>query len=450
MKGESPHAPALLKEATHKKIQYLSSKRSLRDVDVYNLIKEFFREFLQLHYEFTFGELENELRKVYVPREVKEELVKLLKDFSSIEYLDEKVPLEKLKDIITRFQSIVDSLITRSGKQKTNFVAKLFGNKKGGESSGMTIGQPLDIPEQETKDEFAVAPTQGKVEQADEIAPLPTAVESSKSPVESEQPQSKSSWVAEGEKKAVDEPTHLNKSSSGALDEGIGKGPAWSNEEKHPVGDTKENILPWDEKTVGQAPENMVSEDNKAQEQEATEESAPVAQEHPDGWSGESAPEKSPAQEVIGLPEQENQVPIVEEHPIQEQQAPIVEEQAPVAQEQPIAEDQEIPVFQEQGTEGLATDTVDLASLAQQLDEIIKDDFSENASYNKDGPEEVVVADSLKEMVMIIDRLIVEGKLEEAKKEYKDLLSRYNVLSDHEKHLYFDAINRIYALLEHK
>ena len=51
----------LLKDMTQKKIRYLLSKHAVKDVEVYTVIKEFFKEYLQAKYEFTFEELIEEL-----------------------------------------------------------------------------------------------------------------------------------------------------------------------------------------------------------------------------------------------------------------------------------------------------------------------------------------------------------------------------------------------------
>ncbi|MFP4524399.1 MAG: hypothetical protein ACLFO2_03765 [Candidatus Woesearchaeota archaeon] len=118
---------------TQKKIAYLQSKRSLKDLEVYRLIKEFFKEYLHAHYEFTFDELVKELDKVYIEKKLRENVYKLLRDFSTIEYKDEEMPQETLQQVLSTFSKLVDALIKSPSEKKQGFLSKLFGNGKGPE-----------------------------------------------------------------------------------------------------------------------------------------------------------------------------------------------------------------------------------------------------------------------------------------------------------------------------
>lgn len=130
VKTESDKTQALLREVTQKKIAYLQSKHSLKDVEVYRLIKEFFKEYLHAHYEFTFDELVKELDKVYIEKNLRENVYKLLKDFSTIEYKDEEMPQETLQQVLATFSKLVDALIKSPTEKKQGFLSKLFGNGK--------------------------------------------------------------------------------------------------------------------------------------------------------------------------------------------------------------------------------------------------------------------------------------------------------------------------------
>ncbi len=114
---------------TKKKIQYLISKRTIRDIDVYSVIKEFFKEYLQVDYEFTFEELHEELKKIYVQKSVKDKLLAMIQKFQSIEYQDDEIPQEVLQEVLSDFSSILNDLISAEPK-KEGLLSKIFSFRK--------------------------------------------------------------------------------------------------------------------------------------------------------------------------------------------------------------------------------------------------------------------------------------------------------------------------------
>lgn len=112
---------------TQKKIRYFLSKHAIKDVDVYTVIKEFFKEYLQAKYEFTFEELKEELKKIYLEKPVKDELFSIIDSFEAVEYKDEEVPQDTLKEILKRFDLVLEHLIIIHPKQ--TIIHKIIGKK---------------------------------------------------------------------------------------------------------------------------------------------------------------------------------------------------------------------------------------------------------------------------------------------------------------------------------
>lgn len=102
----------LLKEMTQKKAQYLLSKGNIQEQEVYTLIKDFFKEFLQVKYEFTVDELLSELKKIYLETHVWKRLQPFLSKMSVIEYSDKKYSEADLREIVREFMAILSIVIT--------------------------------------------------------------------------------------------------------------------------------------------------------------------------------------------------------------------------------------------------------------------------------------------------------------------------------------------------
>ncbi len=120
-----------LKEVTSRKITYLMSKDLIDDFEVYSLVKDFFRLYLNLNYEFTFAELESELKNVYLNYDIRSELFTFLNSIGYIEYTDYKFNQKELKELLESFVKIVDSLIIgnilkQKSRSETRLLAKIF------------------------------------------------------------------------------------------------------------------------------------------------------------------------------------------------------------------------------------------------------------------------------------------------------------------------------------
>jgi hypothetical protein len=135
----------LLKDVTSKKINYLLSKPFIKEKETYNIIKEFFREYLQQDYEFTYEELIEELRKIYVERSLKNRLMNFLQKISVIEYKDEEIPQESLKQMLKEFDYLVKNLVKASGAEvKVGFFKRFVRKMAGLEDEAVHTFVPLE------------------------------------------------------------------------------------------------------------------------------------------------------------------------------------------------------------------------------------------------------------------------------------------------------------------
>ncbi|MFH1072056.1 MAG: hypothetical protein V1743_01350 [Nanoarchaeota archaeon] len=110
-RGESVLNRKLFKEVFLKRIHYLMTKRLVTEKEAYNLIKDFFKEYLHLDYEFTEQELQDELKKVYLPNDVRKKLNSLLNDIFRVEYTEKQLEDEKLREHLREFRKIIDILV---------------------------------------------------------------------------------------------------------------------------------------------------------------------------------------------------------------------------------------------------------------------------------------------------------------------------------------------------
>jgi len=121
----------LLKDLIHKKITYYLSKAYLKDTDIYNVFKEFFSELLELKYEFTCGELLNELNKVFLDKSVRAKTVHFIDKISLIEYKQNAYSNEDVRKLFNEFDGLVNLLISKTlDEQKKGIFSFLFHKTK--------------------------------------------------------------------------------------------------------------------------------------------------------------------------------------------------------------------------------------------------------------------------------------------------------------------------------
>lgn len=108
-----------LHKATHKKLNYISSKARINQKELYSIVKQFFEELLELHYEFSHEELIEELKKTFIEREKYESVVTFLKKIGQIEFTKKEFSQEELRDLLEEMHLLLDQLIHQEERKKS-------------------------------------------------------------------------------------------------------------------------------------------------------------------------------------------------------------------------------------------------------------------------------------------------------------------------------------------
>ena len=114
-----------LHHRTHKQINYVASKAKINQQEVYTTVKSFFRELLELNYEFTHEELIEELHKIYLDKKTHDELVAFLEHLGKMEYTKKEYSQEELESILEEMRHILNHLIHHH-KKKLSLKDKLL------------------------------------------------------------------------------------------------------------------------------------------------------------------------------------------------------------------------------------------------------------------------------------------------------------------------------------
>jgi hypothetical protein len=102
---------AALRRDTARKIDFLRHKAVIEYREVYTLIRDFFKEFLEQRYEFTTNELRAELKKIYISNTVRAQISALLDELQAIEYATVHYSREELIKILHDFEEVVVQLV---------------------------------------------------------------------------------------------------------------------------------------------------------------------------------------------------------------------------------------------------------------------------------------------------------------------------------------------------
>ncbi len=108
-----------LKTEITRKISFLKHKAVLDYREVYQLIREFFKGYLDQDYEFTITELREQMKKTYIPITAREGIEKLLLQIEEMEYTNSQYSRESLEKILNEFQEVVNTLVKVMMREKT-------------------------------------------------------------------------------------------------------------------------------------------------------------------------------------------------------------------------------------------------------------------------------------------------------------------------------------------
>jgi hypothetical protein len=100
-----------LRDTTYKRARFLLSKHRLSERDVYDFVRDFFREYLSLKYEFTSDELIAELSHFYMDAGLKERVRTFLRSFGQLEYSPSGKTHEALTEHVNDFVDLVKLMI---------------------------------------------------------------------------------------------------------------------------------------------------------------------------------------------------------------------------------------------------------------------------------------------------------------------------------------------------
>lgn len=100
-----------LRRDTLRKIDFLKHKAIIEYHDVYCIVRDFFKEFLEKRYEFTMTELRVELRKVYISNATRQQITGIIDRLDAAEYATVHYTREDLIKVLDAFQDVVKQLV---------------------------------------------------------------------------------------------------------------------------------------------------------------------------------------------------------------------------------------------------------------------------------------------------------------------------------------------------
>jgi hypothetical protein len=101
----------VLRRDTLRKIEFLQRRSVIEYREVYSIIKEFFKEFLERRYEFTITELRVELKKVYISNTTRQLINSVLDRLEASEYATVHYAKEELLKLLDDFKHVVEQLV---------------------------------------------------------------------------------------------------------------------------------------------------------------------------------------------------------------------------------------------------------------------------------------------------------------------------------------------------
>lgn len=210
----------LFKDIFLKRCEYLHSKRVLKEQEVYTLVKDFFKEFLDLDYEFTEQELSNELKRVYLDEQTHSRVNALLMSVFRIQYTDVGLSEEELRKILKDFERIVNSMVME--RQHRNVLQRFFHKMFRKHEQAQVMKAPKFSQDLKAAVEARVAgvPTETFAPKEEMKADMPVDIVETK----------KSEVVAAAEENEGKDATEIHDWIGGAEEKGDGAKSDWVNE----------------------------------------------------------------------------------------------------------------------------------------------------------------------------------------------------------------------------
>jgi hypothetical protein len=115
----------ILKQNTQQKVNQFLSESEIDEKEVYLLIRDFFKKYLNLDYEFTNEELKKELRSVYWSDDLKQKTQNLFTILSKMEYFSKPLSNQQLNQLLLDFKEIIDDIVIVHYKKEATFLKKI-------------------------------------------------------------------------------------------------------------------------------------------------------------------------------------------------------------------------------------------------------------------------------------------------------------------------------------
>jgi len=109
-KNEKPDKKHALIQSTLRKLGKINLRTKNGPEALYDLIRCFFREYFNLHFEFTYEELQKDLAKHHIEKNTKTRLFNHLEVLKEKRFGNDKISLKELKEISDEFREILKEL----------------------------------------------------------------------------------------------------------------------------------------------------------------------------------------------------------------------------------------------------------------------------------------------------------------------------------------------------
>ena len=130
-KKKKPNRLEVVKNNAFKRIYSFKkhfSKKSREDnfIQFFHIVKLFFAELLKIRYEFTFEELNKELERKRIDKNLKEQITFFLKKLSVVEYSNETLSEQELKKLLSDFLKLFEKLTFNEEEVKETRLCKIL------------------------------------------------------------------------------------------------------------------------------------------------------------------------------------------------------------------------------------------------------------------------------------------------------------------------------------
>ncbi|MFH1771037.1 MAG: hypothetical protein ABH828_05800 [archaeon] len=107
-------ARAVLRKNILRDIKYLQSKGLITNNEIYYLIKNFLKNYMNLNYEFTKDELLEELKNIYLPYRIRDDFFRFVDTIFMFEYSEVSYSDKELRDFLKEFEGYMEYLLVPS------------------------------------------------------------------------------------------------------------------------------------------------------------------------------------------------------------------------------------------------------------------------------------------------------------------------------------------------